>query len=33
MNNIADYFPLLFILAGVLAIIGHKYKWRINDYL
>ena len=35
--NIYDFgillIPIEFILAGVIAYIGHKKKWKIMDYL
>jgi len=34
MNEFKEIIPPLAILIGaILAIIGNKYKWRINDYL
>ena len=34
MNEFKEIIPLLSILIGaILAIIGHKYNWKINKYL
>jgi hypothetical protein len=32
MSNYSFLFPLVFVMAGIIAYVAHKKHWKIADY-